>query len=134
MKIKKEEIKKMSKILEHITYRPIREEKASVIFFPIASDEFRDVDGMALSLTSSSEKGVKKELTPGLVLQIYHGEKRDNTYVALAYADLSYSPEFNIIQFMEFNGDRLAKKDFEKLKEYECNIVKPDYIQGMFYL
>lgn len=127
-RIKKDELKKAIKTLKEIKLNTIS--KKAHIFFPIDTERQEDFDGLELTI---KHKGVasKKVQTPGLVIS---KDEQDKTMIVLAYADIDYSPEFDMIQHLEILDMRISKDLRAFLIENECLLIKEDYISGYFSL
>ena len=127
-RIKKENIKKTLKLLKEIKLNDL--EKKSQIFFPIDTERAEDFDGLELAIKHNGTAS-KKVLTPGLVIS---KDEQGKTLIILAYADVTYSPEFDMIQHLEILDTKISKELRAFLVEAECLIVKEDYISGYFSL
>ena len=124
------EVKEVAKLLSTLKYDTFSDK--SRLFFPIDASYEKDLDGFQLSSrTSRVPGGSKNPLTPGLILINCGDGKAD---VKLAYADLTYSPSFDMIQHSEILGHSLSKKLKEVLSETETYIVLNDYVSLVFNL
>lgn len=126
-KLLTEDIKKATKLLEKLNFIPTKKNK-STLFFPISYKKLVEDDGFSLEKKNES-KGSSIYSTPGLLVdtEINVKEKLE-TVVRLGYAQIEYSPTIDIEIFAELTNSKLSKKDIEYLKDFECYLVKDDYI------
>lgn len=125
-KIKKEDIGKSIRYLKSIDFKQYS--KKSYIFLPIENTRNEDFDGLEMIIKGTGTAS-KKEYMPGLIL-ISNEEK--GTSVELAYANIDYSPAFDMVQFLELTGENISKNLKEFLSEYETLLVNTDYIAATF--
>lgn len=128
MKLDRKDIKKTVKMLMDIKYEPADRE-LSYIFFPIDSSLGKDIDGLEF-ISKSTVRGIKEVLTPGLILS----KENNETVVNLAYADVKYSPHFELIQYMDITNQTLNKNLEEFLNNNDCLIVGTEYVKAKFKL
>lgn len=124
-KIRKDEIKKVSRLLKDIEYNPVTQNVS--VFFPVETDRCEDFDGLEV-LIKNNGVASKKPHVPGLIL----AKNLDGTTVHLAYANADYSPSFDVIQYMELIGDKPSKTLKEFLIDHEALLVSKDYISVVF--
>lgn len=127
-RIKKEEIKKAVKLLKEIKTNTVRSK--AELFFPIDTNRQEDFDGFELTVKHTGMAS-KKVQTPGLIL---YKDDQGKPGVMLAYADVDYSPQFDMIQHLEILDEKIGKDLRSFLIENECLLVKEDYISGYFNL
>lgn len=130
MKIERNELDKVIKILnKNVIYEPTVE--TSIIFFPIETSRIEESDGFEFNIEN---KGADKTVViPGLTLEVVKTEKEEYSTVRLAYADITYSPKFDFLQFLDFYG-KFSKKDMEALAGLECYIVNKSYVSAIYKL
>ena len=126
MKIERENIDKVSKALKALAYNPVTE--MSYIFMPIDGTYSKEVSGLELSV--KSEQAGSRKAVPGLLLTTNEDGKK---IVALAYADTSYTPSLDLIQFIELTG-KCGRKEKEILAPLEAYLIKKEYIFMMLYI
>lgn len=129
MRIVRTEIKKVSKILKDIVYHPTDTKEKSYIFFPIDTNENKQVDGFDFNVKDKAS-GVREELAPGLVLF----EEDGKTVVDLGYASLNYSPYFNLRQYLEILGENPSKALSEVIENCECFLVEAPYLKARYII
>lgn len=126
-RLTKEELKKFIKNAKKIKLEQTL--KKSYIFFPIEMERTEEVDGFSLTIKPNLVAGSKMEHTPGIILVPTQEECAD---VNLAYANLNYSPDFDLVQYMEL-VDCTCSKDFkEMISELDCKLVASEYISISF--
>lgn len=126
------EMKKYIKLLRNIPYYPLTEK--STIFFEISVDKTVENGGFVRDVRQNND-GAAGTLKPGLILS---AEKNDKgkyiTQVSLAYAQVEYSPEFDMGTYLDLIADRgsVSKKDRDLLTALDAKLVKSEYIYAEF--
>ena len=121
MRIQKNEIQKMKKILAKISYKPLSTDQKYRIVFPIETTEVKDYDGIEMFSTGSVKEVNKPE--PVLLLN-----SLESLPVGLAYCNLAYSAKFDITEYCKMLGETVTRG----LDEYECLLVPKDNIFASF--
>ena len=86
-----------------------------------------------MEVKDKKETGSAASVKPGLVLLKEEDAKgRLYTKVVLAYADINYSPKFNLDAYLDFVEAKINKKDRAFLTELDAYLVKPEYIFAEF--
>lgn len=102
--------------------------KKSFIFFPIDASRVEDIGGFDLNIKSTGTAS-RQELTPGLMIT----PKDDYGFdVDLSYANISYSPKFDMLQYLELVDCKCSKELRTLLTETECLIVPLEYVMASF--
>lgn len=126
------EMKEYIKLLKEIPYRPIREK--STLFFEIDTGKTTDTGDFVME-TKQNDSGASGLVHPGLILSVQETEKgKVFTDVSLAYAQIEYSPKFNLDSYLDLvkNTGKVSDKVRNKLTSLECLLVKKDYIIAEF--
>lgn len=93
MKLQRQNIKKVAKILAEIPYNPVKEN--CLIAVPIETDKVADFGGIELTLTNK-ENGVKRPPDPVLLMNY-----SDKTPVVFGYADITFARQFDLFDYCE---------------------------------
>lgn len=124
-KIRKDEVKKIAKLLKEIEYSPVTSDYS--VFFPIETDRHEDFDGLEMCIKNTGVAS-KKPHVPGLIL----APKTTESIVHLAYANTDYSANFDVIQYIELLSKKPSKALREFLLEHEALLVSKEYIPVVF--
>lgn len=127
MEIERKNLSKTINTLMKIPYKPAKDNK-SVIFFPLANKTKND-DSLVLDVKSN--KGATSFLKSGLILTV---NDYGNTTVKLAYAQTEYCPKFDMGDYLDLQDHSLSTKITEQLLQYDCLIVKNEYLVGIYNL
>ena len=120
MKLERNAIKKVAKILSNIPYNPVKE--THYIAIPIETEKVREFDGIELTMVNK-EQGVKRPPEP--VLLVHSGEKNP---VILGYADISYARRFDILDYCELLNVKILKNESEILDNLDILLVHKDNV------
>ena len=119
MKLTKKELGGFKKILckLHFEYR----DTPYVLVFPIEKEVTTDAFGLAIN-TMKAESRFGNSL---LTCLVYTGED-----TILGYVPTSAVLSFNLSEFMELTEQEMSDSDKKFLSEFECGIVKEEYLIG----
>lgn len=132
MLINENELKKYVKRLESVPFAPVAKSSAT-FFFGIDTGKTVDDGQFVMEVKDKKETGSAASVKPGLVLLKEEDAKgRLYTKVVLAYADINYSPKFNLDAYLDFVEAKINKKDRALLTELDAYLVKPEYIFAEF--
>ena len=132
MLINENELKKYAKRLENVPFAPVAKSSAA-FFFGIDTGKTVDDGQFVMEVKDKKETGSAASVKPGLVLLKEKDAKgRLYTKVVLAYADINYSPKFNLDAYLDFVEAKINKKDRAFLTELDAYLVKPEYIFAEF--
>ena len=123
MKISKEEIDRVGKVISKLPYSPYNESK-SVIVFPISNETKEEIGDLELIVKSKNDVGVAKDPIPALVLSS-EGAK-------LGYVDLTYARNFNIRLYCELLDHDLSNNASQILSSIECYMVEKAYVLAIY--
>ena len=127
MEIERKNLNKTLNLLHKIPYRPAKDNK-SVIFFPLANKTKND-DSLVLDVKSN--RGATSYLRSGLILTV---NDSGNTVVKLAYAQTEYCPKFDMCDYLDLQDHSISNKIVDQILEYDCLIVKNEYLVGIYNL
>lgn len=123
MRIQKNEIQKMKKILAKVPYKPLTADQKYKIVFPIEVTEVKEYDGIEMFSTGSVKEVNKPE--PVILLNSI-----ESLPVGLAYCNLAFSTKFDIVEYCKLLGESVPRG----LEEYECYLVSKENIFATFEL
>lgn len=125
-RISKEEMKSARVLLSKLPYKPLAFGN-SILVFPINDeDETKDVDGIELTLKKSTDK-IRSQPTPVILMNSSSSDP-----VVLAYADLSYARDFDMLQYCELLNIQLSKTERAQLSEFEAKLINKDNILASY--
>lgn len=121
MKIEREQIKKVTKILKDIKYIPLKGSRSDIVFL-IDTAKTKEIDGLQLDFVDNK---FGSEKMPDPVLMMNNDEEHP---VALAYCDTTFARKFDFVSFCELSGIKLSKNDEELLEQLDCFLVAKENI------
>lgn len=128
MEIQKNDLKRAIKVVSALPFYPTSKNK-STIFFPIEKDNKEITDGQ-FTLNVKPKGGAAGCLRAGLAIE-YTQDKVVKCF--LAYADLSYSPLFDLDEYLSLQDTvHLNKNDAEYLRSLNSYLTPNDYILAQF--
>ena len=127
MEIERKNLNKTINTLMKIPYKPAKDNK-SVIFLPLASKTKND-DSLVLDVKAN--RGSASYLRSGLILTV---NDSGNTVVKLAYAQTEYCPKFDMEDYLDLQDHSISSKITDQILQYDCLIVKNDYLVGIYNL
>ena len=127
MRIKKEEIKDVAKVLKELNFYPIEGDYTThYIALPIDNDKKENFNGIEL-IERDKGSGTEKRPIPCLVLSTSPVNP-----VVLGYCDISYSRPFNILEYADLIGNKLSKGERKTLEDLDVFIVHRDNLLAQF--
>jgi len=130
MKIKLEELNKYIKQLSNIPYVPLKDK--FTIFFEIDTTKVVDREGFVLDMKEKESTTIVAK--PGLILSCDTTGKKPRTVVSLGYANITYSPKFNLESYFDILGVKMPTKERKMLTDLDALLIKDEYILGEFEL
>ena len=130
-RIEMADINAVSKALEKIKFRSL--DDTSFIFLPIASIKMIDDD--MFQLVNKEKVNSNTGVMPGLSLRFIESEKEAGKTLltsCLAYGDIAYAYEFDIITFAKLTDSKLSKNDIALLSGLECYLIRKSQFLEFF--
>ena len=132
MKISMDNIKRYIKMLKELPYLPV--DSKSTLFFEIDTGKTVDTGDFVMEM-KTTDAGAAALVRPGLMLSLDITEKgKPFTNVYLAYAQIEYSPKFNLGSYLDLvkSIGKVSKGTREDLTQLDCLLIKQDYILAKF--